>query len=99
MQMSDFDQANPHDTYQRLSRTERERALSGEELEALATSAYLLGKDDEYLRALERAHRSHADAGDNRRAVRCAFWLGLRLMFRGEAARANGWLSRALRLL
>ena len=35
--MSDFDQANPHDTYQRLSRTERERALSGEELEAQTT--------------------------------------------------------------
>jgi DNA-binding NarL/FixJ family response regulator len=99
MRMSDFDQANPHDNYQRLSRTERERALSGEELEALATSAYLLGKDDEYLHALERAHRLHADAGENRRAVRCAFWLGLRLMFRGEAARANGWLSRARRLL
>lgn len=97
--MSDFDQANPDDTYQRLSRAERERALSGEELESLATSAYLLGKDDEYLNALERAHRAHADAGENRRAVRCAFWLGLRLMFRGEAGRANGWLSRARRLL
>jgi DNA-binding CsgD family transcriptional regulator len=99
MRMSDFDQANPHDTYRWLSRADRARALSGEELEALATSAYLLGKDDGYLEALERAYRTHAAAGENRRAVRCAFWLGLRLMFRGEAGRANGWLSRARRLL
>jgi DNA-binding NarL/FixJ family response regulator len=97
--MSDFDHANPHDAYRLLSRADRERALDGQELEALANSAYLLGKDDEYLGALERAHRAHADAGKNLRAVRCAFWLGLRLMLRGEAARANGWLSRARRLL
>jgi len=97
--MNDFDHANPQDTYRLLSRADRERALSGEDLERLANSAYLLGKDDEYLSALERAHRAHADAGVNLRAVRCAFWLGLRLMFRGEAGRANGWLSRAQRML
>jgi DNA-binding CsgD family transcriptional regulator/tetratricopeptide (TPR) repeat protein len=99
MRMSDFDHANPHDAYRLLSRADRKQSLSGEELERLANSAYLLGKDDEYLSALERAHRAHADAGLNLRAVRCAFWLGLRLTFRGEAARANGWLSRARRLL
>jgi DNA-binding NarL/FixJ family response regulator len=65
----------------------------------LATCAYLTGRDDEYLDALERAHRGYAEEGKNRNAVRCAFWLGLRLLFRGEAGRANGWLSRARRLL
>jgi ATP/maltotriose-dependent transcriptional regulator MalT len=99
LRMSDFDHASPQDTYRLLSRADRARTLSGEDLERLANSAYLLGKDDEYLGALERAHRAHAEAGANLRAVRCAFWLGLRLMFRGEAARANGWLSRAQRML
>ncbi|MGD9509134.1 MAG: LuxR C-terminal-related transcriptional regulator [Geminicoccaceae bacterium] len=32
-------------------------------------------------------------------AVRCAFWLWLRLIFRGEMGRATGWLARAQRLL
>ena len=50
-------------------------------------------------RALERAHQAHLDAGEPLRAVRCAFWLGLTLMLRGEAGRATGWLGRAQRLL
>jgi DNA-binding CsgD family transcriptional regulator len=84
----------------RLLRAADERdALDGEHLELLATAAYLAGSDDAYLAALERAHRAHAGAGRNRRAARCAFWLGLRLLFRGEAGRANGWLARARRLL
>ena len=33
------------------------------------------------------------------RAVRCAFWLGFRLLMRGEIGRANGWFARAQRLL
>jgi hypothetical protein len=28
---------------------------------------------------LDRAHRTHLDAGESRRAARCAFWIGLRL--------------------
>jgi ATP/maltotriose-dependent transcriptional regulator MalT len=31
--------------------------------------------------------------------VRCAFWLGLRLLFRGEGGRAGGWFARAERLV
>jgi hypothetical protein len=69
------------------------------DLELLAMSAYLIGRDDEYLSTLERAHRACLDAGERVRAVRCAFWLGLRLLFRGEMGRASGWLARAQRLL
>jgi DNA-binding CsgD family transcriptional regulator len=87
------------DAYQLLSLAEQRSALEAADLELLAMSAYLIGHDQDYLSALERAHRAYADAGENRRAVRCAFWLGLRLLFRGEAARANGWLARAQRLL
>lgn len=74
-------------------------ALAGADLERLATAAYLVGRDDDYLDALRRAYRAHLRASERLRAVRCAFWLGLRLQFRGEAASASGWFRRAQRLL
>jgi len=33
--------------------------------------------------------------GDQPRAARCAFWLGLTLLLGGETGQANGWLARA----
>jgi hypothetical protein len=87
------------DAYQALSAADAAAALCGDDLERLALSACLVDRDDDYLAALERAHRAHLDAGQWQRAVRCAFWLGLRLLFRGERGRASGWLSRARRLL
>lgn len=80
-----------------LSLADEASPLVGEDLERLAVSAYLVGRDDDYLTALERAYRSHLGKGDGRRAVRCAFWLALRLLFRGETGRATGWLARARR--
>lgn len=62
-------------------------------------ASYMTGRDDDYLRALERAHDAHLSTGAGVRAVRCAFWLGLRFLFRGETGRATGWLARAQRLL
>ena len=38
-------------------------------------------------------------AGDLDGAARCAFWLALLLLLRGEVARAGGWLARAERLV
>jgi DNA-binding NarL/FixJ family response regulator len=87
------------EAFQSLSLADQAAALHGEDLELLALSAYLIGRDDDYLKALERAHHAHRDAGQSVRAVRCAFWLGLRLLFRGETGRATGWLGRAQRLL
>ena len=87
------------DAYQSLSLADRAAPLGGEDLELLAMAAYLIGRDDEYLRALERAHHARLDADEPLRAIRCAFWLGLRLLFRGEMGRATGWLARAQRLL
>lgn len=37
--------------------------------------------------------------GRQERAARCAFWLGLTLLFGGEAGQAGGWLARAQRLV
>src|SRR5207237_746786 len=72
---------------------------AAEDLELLATSAYMLGREDEWLQVLERAYRGHSEAAEGRRAVRCAFWIGTQLALRGEMGPATGWLGRAQRLL
>jgi ATP/maltotriose-dependent transcriptional regulator MalT len=87
------------EAHRALSQADDAIPLDAEDLELLAMSAYLIGRDDDYLRMLERAHQAHRDAGRCLPAVRCAFWLGLRLLFRGETGRATGWLGRAHRLL
>ena len=38
-------------------------------------------------------------SGETPRAVRCAFWLGIHLAFRGDMGGAGGWFGRAQRLL
>lgn len=64
------------EAYEAFSFAEEESPLTAEDLELLATSAYMLGREDEWLRGLERAHHLYADAGEIPRAVRCAFWVG-----------------------
>jgi ATP/maltotriose-dependent transcriptional regulator MalT len=85
--------------YDAFSSADRQQTLGAGDLEMLALSAYLTGHDDEYLNALDRAHRAYLDSDDCLRASRCAFWCGLRLMFRGEMGPASGWLARAQRLI
>ena len=70
------------DAYASLSEADRTVPLTAEDLESLATSAYMLGRDGDVLSALQRAHRSYRDAGEALRAVRCAFWLGINLVMR-----------------
>jgi DNA-binding NarL/FixJ family response regulator len=84
--------------YDAFVSADRAARLGAEDLERLATSAYLIGRDDDYLAALERGHHANLDAGQTLRSVRCAFWLGLRLLFRGDTGRASGWFARAERL-
>ena len=59
----------------------------------------MLGRDDESVAWLERAHRRFLEDGETLRAVRCAAWIGLNLASRGEIGPATGWLGRAQRLL
>jgi DNA-binding CsgD family transcriptional regulator len=87
------------EAHESLSRADQSEPLGPEDLELLATSAYMLGRDDEFVHCLERAHRGHLDSGEALRAVRCAFWLGFTLMLRGETGRSTGWLGRAQRLI
>jgi DNA-binding NarL/FixJ family response regulator len=87
------------DAFESLLRADQAAPLGAEELELLATSAYMLGRDDEYVRALERAHHAHLEAGDTPRAVYCVYWIGHNLMLRGEIGPATGWFGRGQRLL
>ena len=87
------------DAYESLTLADQTTPLGIEDLERLAISAYLIGRDDEHLSALERAHHAYLDAGEGVRAARCAFWLGLNLLLRAEMGRATGWFARAQRLL
>ncbi|HJT14396.1 MAG TPA: helix-turn-helix transcriptional regulator [Dongiaceae bacterium] len=87
------------DAYQAFLRAEQETRLAAEDIELLALAAYFTGRDEDYLAALERAYHAYCDARQPLRAVRCAFWLGFRLLMRGEMGRASGWLARGQRLL
>ena len=87
------------DAHRSLAVADEASALGAEDLELLATAAYMLGRDEEYAAALERAHQAHLDAGEP--LARCAARSGssLTLLLRGELGRATGWLGRAQRLL
>ena len=59
----------------------------------------MLGRDDESVAWLERAHQRYLEGGQTLRGIRCALWLGLNLASRGQIGPATGWLGRAQRLL
>ena len=70
-----------------------------EELEGLASAAYLSGRRDEGYEKWAAAHHSYTERGDVARAARSAFWIAFGLLNSGELARGGGWVDRAQRLL
>ena len=87
------------DAVAELSAADREAPLEPEDLERLATAAYLAGSDDDSVAVWERAHHELLRRSEVLRAARCAGWLVFVLLNGGEFARAGGWLARARRLL
>jgi DNA-binding CsgD family transcriptional regulator len=73
--------------------------LTADDFVRLATAAYLVGRRNDCVQALQRAHQLHLDAGAVLAAVRAAFWLGFVLLMNGETAVGGGWVGRAQRLL
>jgi ATP/maltotriose-dependent transcriptional regulator MalT len=59
----------------------------------------MTGQDSVYRESLDRAYQAHVATGETRRAVRCAFWLGLAFLFAGESGRGSGWLANARQML
>jgi ATP/maltotriose-dependent transcriptional regulator MalT len=87
------------EAYTLLSAADDAAPLGVDDLELLATSAYLLGKDEIGDDVFVRAHKECLLSNDVPRAARFAFWLTLGLTIKGESARASGWLGRAQHLL
>ena len=87
------------EAYTALTAADRETPLSPGDLERLARAAHLIGKDTEGADRRGRAHRGFLEQQEPERAARCAFWLGLGLLEKGEMAQASGWLARARRIL
>lgn len=85
--------------YAELSAADRQTPLTLDDLERLAVAAYLSGHDAESEEIWGRTHHASVDRSDWGRAARCAFWLGITLNARSEAAKAGGWLARAHRVL
>jgi DNA-binding NarL/FixJ family response regulator len=94
-----YEQRAWRDAYDSLSSADRAAPLGADDLELLATSAYMLGLDDEYLSALERAHHAYVELGHAVLAVRAAVWVGITLALRGEMGPAGGWFGRARRMV
>ncbi len=74
-------------------------ALTAADFERLATAAYLLGRHNDCIQALQRAYTADIGSGEVHAAVRCCFWLAMVLLDDGESAVAGGWVGRAHRLL
>ncbi|HJQ49376.1 MAG TPA: LuxR C-terminal-related transcriptional regulator [Gaiellaceae bacterium] len=87
------------DAHAQLRRADEAEPLAPPDLALLATASYMLGRDEDWVAAHERAHHLHLEAGDAEAAARAAFWIGMSLALRGELGPAEGWLGRAQRLL
>jgi DNA-binding CsgD family transcriptional regulator/tetratricopeptide (TPR) repeat protein len=84
----------------RLAAADLESPLDPEDLDRLATAAYLVGEDATSVQARTRAHGGFAARGDAIGAARSAFWLAFALLERpGQQSQAAGWLARAQRHL
>jgi ATP/maltotriose-dependent transcriptional regulator MalT len=93
-----FAQRNWREAYEAFGAAD-EAALDCEDLQCLATAAFLVGHDLEFLRCIERSFRLHLQAGRATQAARDSFWLTITCMFRGETGQANAWLERGRQLL
>ena len=83
------------EAYESLARADELAPLAARDLAMLAGAAYMVGRDDEYVSGLERAYDLYVAEDDVPRAVRCAFWIGHSMLFRGRSSHAKGWFARA----
>lgn len=84
--------------YDALSDLDRS-ALDADDFARLSMTAYLLGRKNDCIQAMQRAYQAHLDRGETLAAVRCGFWLAMVLLTSGETAVGGGWVGRCQRLL
>jgi DNA-binding CsgD family transcriptional regulator len=95
-----FDRKSWSEAFRELALADRDHPLAPDDLDRLATAAYLVGQESIAGDARSRAHAGFVERGDPIRAARSAFWLGYTLIsVPAQQAQANGWLARARRLL
>ena len=87
------------EAYEQLSSAAAEGGLGADDVETLAVAAYLTGRDDESCDLWAQAHHQSLHAGDIEAAVRCASWLALTLLLRGDPARSAAWRARGQRVV
>jgi DNA-binding NarL/FixJ family response regulator len=73
--------------------------LSVEDLDRLATAAYLTGRDEYAFELWARAHRDCAQADEIELAARLGLRLAQTMGFKSDIARSAGWVERVRRLL
>jgi ATP/maltotriose-dependent transcriptional regulator MalT len=86
------------DAFRLLSGVELE-TLDVDDLDRLATSAYLTGHDEEGFTYWVRAHQICVSEGAVHRAGYFGMRLGQGLGFKGDVGRCRGWVDRSARLL
>jgi len=94
-----FDRQAWVDSYTQLAAADEEVPLQAEDVERLAVAAYLVGRDPEGFELWSRAYRELIAGHEPHQAARCAFWLALLLLLRGDEAPGSGWLGRARQLV
>jgi DNA-binding CsgD family transcriptional regulator len=87
------------DAFRQFEAADGDVPLEPEDLERLATTAYLMGREDESESFWERAHRTFLERSDREGAARSAFMLAVGLRLRGAMAPASGWFARAQHIL
>lgn len=87
------------ETYEALKSADGSNALGPNDLERLATSAFMLGNVSEMQAALERAHHAYVEQEQPLPAARVALSLALNIASRGLLAEAGGWIERGHRIL
>jgi DNA-binding CsgD family transcriptional regulator/tetratricopeptide (TPR) repeat protein len=86
------------DAYRLLSSVELE-TLSIDDLDRLATAAYLVGHDEDGFACWARAHQRCIDEGAIHRAAYFGAQVAQGLGFKGDLGRCSGWVDRTARLL
>jgi ATP/maltotriose-dependent transcriptional regulator MalT len=87
------------EAYRALTCADGTARLDVDDLDRLATAAYLTGREVEFHHILERLYRAHVASGNRARAARCTFWLAITHLLRGENGRSNAWTARGQRLI
>jgi len=94
-----FERRAWREAFERLNEADRLRRLTASDLEALAKSAWWIGRSAECISAFERAYAAFLDGGDKAHAAFVALTIRREYLAKLSASVAQGWLRRAEQLL